>query len=89
MGPCSQRDARRMLGLVAEHSVALLEGWSVPLIGPAATMGIQEVGAPPDFNAGEVLCRWLLFQQIMAGGNGILEAIGFDDLTKGDASISQ
>ncbi len=27
IGPCSKRDARRVLGLVAEHGAALLEGW--------------------------------------------------------------
>lgn len=27
LGPCSQRDARRVLNLVAEHGATLLEGW--------------------------------------------------------------
>ena len=27
VGPCSERDTRRVLALVAEHKVALLEGW--------------------------------------------------------------
>lgn len=27
IGPCSQRDARRVLDLVAEHGTVLLEGW--------------------------------------------------------------
>ena len=29
VGSCSMRDARRVLNLVAEHSAALLEAWSV------------------------------------------------------------
>jgi hypothetical protein len=27
VGPCSQRDARRVLDMVAEHGAVLLEGW--------------------------------------------------------------
>lgn len=27
LGPCSQREARQVLDLVAEHDGALLEGW--------------------------------------------------------------